>query len=114
MKSCLIMMAVRLIEMRRLLEETGSIYLHPMAGHWLRMLMDAVFGAARFRNQSVWKRASSHSGAKRFGPVHDTFLYYTVSERFTWNAVYQPHDPITSTGFTATGTMQDVDIGSEI
>ena len=58
MKSYLIMMAVRLLEMRRLLKETGSIYLHcdPTAGHYLKMLMDAIFGARNFQNEIVWRR----------------------------------------------------------
>ena len=58
MKSYLIMMAVRLLEMRRLLKDTGSIYLHcdPTASHYLKTLMDAVFGQGRFRNEIVWRR----------------------------------------------------------
>ena len=93
MKSYLIMMAVRLLEMRRILKPTGSVYLHcdPTASHYLKMMMDTVFGAANYRNEIVWKRTSSHNRAKRWGPVHDTLLYY--GEKPTWNRTLQPLDP---------------------
>ena len=92
MKSYLIMMAVRLLEMRRLLKPTGSIYLHcdPTASHYLKTLMDAVFGRGNFQSEVVWKRTSSHNRAKRWGPIHDTILFYSAGPRFTWNRVLQP------------------------
>lgn len=64
------MMAPRLIELRRVLKPTGSVYLHcdPAAGHYLKMLMDAVFGPLAFRNEIVWRRTGSNSAIKRFGP----------------------------------------------
>ena len=73
MQSYLTMMAVRLLEMRRVLKPTGSIYLHcdPTASHYLKQLMDAVYGARNFRNEITWKRTSSHSDAKRFARVSD-------------------------------------------
>ena len=55
--------------------------------------MDAVFGARNFRNEVIWKRTSAHNRARRFGPVHDTLLFYSVSDRYTWNRIYQPYDP---------------------
>ena len=66
MQSYLIMMGVRLLEMRRLLKPTGSIYLHcdPTASHYLKLLMDAVFGLGNFRTEIVWKRSSAHSDTK--------------------------------------------------
>ena len=78
MKSYLIMMAVRLMEMRRILKDTGSIYLHcdSTASHYLKTLMDAVFGAGRFRNEVVWRRNSSHNDATAFGRVGDRLLFY--------------------------------------
>ena len=78
MKSYLIMMAVRLMEMRRILKDTGSIYLHcdSTASHYLKTLMDAVFGAGRFRNAVVWQRNSSHNDATAFGRVGDRLLFY--------------------------------------
>ena len=77
MKSYLIMMAVRLIEMRRLLKEAGSLYLHcdSTASHYLKMLMDAVFGARKFWASIAWKRTSAHND-RLFGSETDTILTY--------------------------------------
>ena len=76
MQSYLCMMAVRLLEMRRILKDTGSIYLHcdPTAGHYLKLLMDSIYGQANFRSEIIWKRSHGHNSAKRYGPVHDTLL----------------------------------------
>ena len=99
MKAYLIMMAVRLLEMRRLLSDTGSIYLHcdPTASHYLKTLMDAIFGAQCFRTEIVWKRTGAHSdtrqGRNQHGRVHDLILYYSRSECWTWNAIHTPYDP---------------------
>ena len=94
MQSYLVMMAVRLLEMRRVLKDTGSIYLHcdPTASHYLKLLMDAVFGTGRFHSEVVWKRTSSHNRAKRWGPIHDIILFYSAGSKFTWNRVLQPLD----------------------
>ena len=94
MQSYLCMMAVRLLEMRRVLKDTGSIYLHcdPTAGHYLKLLMDTVFGSDKFRNEIVWKRTGSHGGSKRWGPIHDTILFYSASDDYLWNRVYQEYD----------------------
>ena len=91
MQSYLTMMAVRLMEMRRVLKPTGSIYLHcdPTASHYLKLLMDAVLGAGAFRNEIAWQRYSSHNDAKRFGRISDRLLYY-ASTGATWNPQYQP------------------------
>ena len=95
MKSYLIMMAVRLLEMKRVLKKTGSIYLHcdPTASHYLKGLMDAVFGNDNFRNEIVWQRTNTHSLGKQFGRVHDTLLFYSKSKQKIWNDVYIEHDP---------------------
>ena len=87
MQSYLTMMAVRLLAMRRVLKDTGSIYLHcdPTASHYLKLLMDAVFGGANFRNEVVWKRTGAHSSAKRWGPNFDILLFYAKSAQYTWN-----------------------------
>ncbi len=92
MLAYLAMMAPRLVELRRVLKPTGSLYLHcdPTASHYLKLLLDAVFGPVYFKNELVWKRSSAHNAAKRFGPVHDTLLFYTKSDDFTWNPTYQP------------------------
>ena len=93
MMSYLIMMAVRLIEMERILKPTGSIYLHcdPTAGHYLKMLMDAIFGRENFRNDITWKRTSAHNDPNRYGRITDTILYYSKSSSITWNTQYTPY-----------------------
>ena len=92
MMAYLAMMAIRLIELHRVLKPTGSLYLHcdPTASHYLKLLLDAVFGPANFLNEVIWKRTSAHSSAKRFGPVHDVILFYSKSSRYTWNKAHQP------------------------
>jgi site-specific DNA-methyltransferase (adenine-specific) len=84
---------VRLIELHRVLKPTGSLYLHcdPTASHYLKILLDAVFGAENFRNEVSWKRTSSHSSAKRWGPIHDTLLFYTKTGEFCWNRTFESY-----------------------
>lgn len=86
MMAYLTMMAVRLLELRRVLKPTGSIYLHcdPTASHYLKLILDSIFGAHRFRNEVIWKRTAAHSAAVRWGDVHDVILFYTKSDIFTW------------------------------
>jgi DNA modification methylase len=86
MLAYLAMMAPRLVELHRVMKPTASIYLHcdPTASHYLKLLMDAVFGAANFRNEVIWKRTTAHSSAKRFGPIHDTILYYGRAADTAW------------------------------
>jgi site-specific DNA-methyltransferase (adenine-specific) len=94
MMAYLAMMAPRLIELRRVLKETGSIYLHcdPTASHYLKMLMDAVFGTMAFRNEIIWKRTSGHNDAVRqFGAVTDTILFYAKSNDYPFNVQYVPY-----------------------
>ena len=83
MQSYLIFMAVRLAEIRRVLKPTGSVYLHcdDAAGHWLRTMMDAVFGKSAFRNEVVWKRIGNHNDAGRFGRTGDRLLFYGTDIR---------------------------------
>ena len=91
-------MAVRLIELHRVLKPTGSIYLHcdPTASHYLKVLMDAVFGKERFKNEVIWKRYGAHNdvgqGSKHYGRVHDTILFYTRDAQFTWTQLFGPLD----------------------
>jgi DNA modification methylase len=98
MLAYLAMMAPRLVELRRVLKPTGSIYLHcdPTASHYLKMLMDAIFGAPNFRNEIVWKRSHAHSdsrqGAQHFGRITDTLLFYGKTDTSTWNQLYTPYD----------------------
>jgi site-specific DNA-methyltransferase (adenine-specific) len=95
MMAYLIMMAVRLVEMHRVLKPTGSLYLHcdPTASHYLKLILDAIFGVRYFRNEIIWKRTSGHSDARRYGRVHDTILYYSRGNDFTWNLSHQTYDP---------------------
>ena len=94
MMAYLVMMTPRLVELRRVLKPTGSIYLHcdPTASHYLKVLMDSIFGKENFRNEIVWKRTGSHGGSKRWGPIHDVILFYTKSGGYTWNRSYQEYD----------------------
>jgi DNA modification methylase len=94
MLAYLTMMAPRLVELRRVLKPTGSLYLHcdPTASHYLKLLLDAVFGPEHFLNEIIWKRTTSHSGSKRWGPVHDSILLYSVSDEHTWNPMVQAYD----------------------
>ena len=91
MQAYLTMMSVRLLEMRRVLKPTGSIYLHcdPTASHYLKLVMDCVFGRKNFNNEIAWKRTSSHSDAKRFASVSDRLLFYAY-ESATWHTQYIP------------------------
>ena len=93
-KSYLIYMAARLLEMKRILKDTGSIYVHcdPTMSHYLKLIMDAVFGKANFRNEVVWKRTSTKSLAKRYAVNTDRILYYIKSNGATWNQQYAPYD----------------------
>jgi DNA modification methylase len=85
------MMAPRLIELRRVLRSDGSIYLHcdPTASHYLKLLMDAVYGPEHFRSEIIWQRSYAHT-ANRFAPVHDTILFYTKGDNWTWNPSFLP------------------------
>lgn len=87
MMAYLAMMAARLIELHRVLKSTGSIYLHcdPTASHYLKMLMDGIFGAENFQNEIIWKRTTTHSDSKTWSRVADTILFFTKGKSFTWN-----------------------------
>ena len=94
-KSYLIYMAARILEMHRILKPDGSIYLHcdPTMSHYLKLLMDALFGKSGYKNEVIWRRTGAHGRAQRWGPIHDTILFYTKSRHYTWNRTYQPYDP---------------------
>ncbi len=93
MMAYLTMMAQRMVELHRVLKSTGSIYLHcdPTASHYLKVLMDSVFGASQFRNEIVWKRTTAHNDPKRYGANIDIILYYSKSNKWTWNPQHQPY-----------------------
>jgi len=93
MLAYLAMMAPRLVELRRVLKPTGSIYLHcdPTASHYLKVLMDAVFGPTSYRNEIIWKRSSAHSDARtKLGDVTDTILFYARGDGTIWNPPRRP------------------------
>jgi DNA modification methylase len=94
MLAYLAMMAPRLVELRRALKSTGSLYLHcdPTASHYLKLLLDAVFGPERFRNEIIWRRTSAHGNATtKFAAVHDTLLFYSKGDGATWNQQFEPY-----------------------
>jgi site-specific DNA-methyltransferase (adenine-specific) len=95
MMAYLAMMAPRLVELHRVLKPTGSLYLHcdPTASHYLRMLLDGVFGPETFNNEIIWKRTSAHSNAtEKFAAVHDVILFYSKGTESAWNRLYVPYD----------------------
>jgi len=96
MMAYLVMMAARLVELHRVLKPTGSLYLHcdPTASHYLKIVLDTIFGPQNFRNEIVWKRQSAHSDAKsKFADVTDTILFYVKSKNAKFTPHYEQHDP---------------------
>jgi adenine specific DNA methylase Mod len=95
----LTMMAIRLVELHRVLKPSGSIFLHsdPTASHYLKILMDAVFGGKSYVNELIWKRYGAHNdvvqGSKHFGRVHDTLLFYAKpGDERHWKQLYTELD----------------------
>ncbi len=91
----LTMMAIRLVELRRVLKESGSLYLHcdPTASHYLKIVLDQIFGIENFRNEIIWKRTSSHGNVqKKCGAIHDTIFFYANSPKSVWNQLYTAYD----------------------
>ena len=98
MMAYLVMMAARLVELHRVLKPTGSLYLHcdPTASHYLKIILDAIFGAENFQNEIVWKRTSAHSDTRQgnvlhMGRIHDVILFYTKTDLATRNEIHQPY-----------------------
>ena len=94
MMSYLVMMTPRLVELRRVLKPTGSLYLHcdPTASHFLRLTLDVVFGRENFRSEIVWRRTSSHNNTTlQYGPIHDTILFYTKGRQFPFHPGTRPY-----------------------
>ena len=92
MMAYLVMMAPRLVELRRILKSTGSLYLHcdPTASHYLKLLLDAVFGATNFKNEITWVRSLPHNDAHRFGRSRDSILCYGRSNQSSFNPQFRP------------------------
>jgi DNA modification methylase len=127
MMAYLTMMAVRLLELHRVLKPTGSIYLHcdPTASHYLKLLLDATFDKRHFRNELVWQRTNSRSTEGRWPRVHDTIFFYSKTadfsfrtERIEADSTKLPHTLITigsekyqTFELTAPGITQDGESG---
>lgn len=94
----LVMMTERLVELHRVLKPTGTLYLHcdPNISHYLKLVLDALFGPERYLNEVSWKRSSAHSdaaqGMRRYGRIRDVLLAYSKTKEYTWNHVYTPYD----------------------
>jgi site-specific DNA-methyltransferase (adenine-specific) len=105
MMAYLAMMAPRLVELHRVLKETGSLYLHcdPTASHYLRVLMDGIFDTRNFRTEIIWKRSSAHSdaaqGRTQHGRIHDTLFFYTKGSDWTWSHIFTEYDQDYIDGF---------------
>jgi len=87
MLAYLVQMAIRLVHMHRVLKLTGSLYLHcdPTASHYLKLVLDAIFGPGNFRNEVVWERTTGRRAARQFGRVHDAILFFGKGTRWSWN-----------------------------
>ena len=95
MMAYLVMMSSRLVELHRVLKDTGSLYLHcdPTASHYLKIVLDGIFEPANFRNEIVWKRTSSHSdSSNKFSRIHDIILFYSKTQNSIWNKIFVEYD----------------------
>lgn len=94
----LAMMAARLVFIHRTLKPTGSLYLHcdPTASHYLKVILDAIFGPVNYRSEINWRRTSAHNDAKQgrrqYGNVRDVIFFYTADDDWTWNWQYTPYE----------------------
>ncbi len=94
MMAYLVMMATRLVELHRVLKPTGSLYLHcdTTASHYLKVILDTIFGVENFRNEVTWKRSSAHNDStNRFGRISDVLLFYSKTDNSTFNRLYTPY-----------------------
>jgi len=93
MMAYLTMMANRLLELHRVLKPTGSLYLHcdPTASHYLKIVLDGVFGKENYQNEIIWKRTTTHSDSKTWSRVADSIFFYTKSDSFAWNTPRDEH-----------------------
>lgn len=98
MMAYLTMMANRLLELHRVLKPTGSLYLHcdPTASHYLKIVLDGVFGRDHFKTEISWKRSGAHNdakqGRKQYGNVRDVIFFYSKSHQWKWNWQYTPYN----------------------
>lgn len=94
MGAYLVMMAIRLVELHRVLKPTGSLYLHcdPTASHYLKIVLDAIFGPEHYRNEIIWKRTSARSDSHRWNSIHDVILFYSKSNTYTWHTQFTAYE----------------------
>jgi DNA modification methylase len=87
----------RAVELHRILKPSGSMYLHcdPTASHYLKVMLDGIFGLNRFQNEITWLRAGAKNDAKRYGRSHDVLLFYTKTRSFTWHNQFTPYNDAT-------------------
>jgi DNA modification methylase len=88
-------MRPRCIELARVLKKTGSFYYHCdwHASHYVKVMLDQIFGENNFRSEIVWKRTHAHGSAQRWAPIHDSIFFYSSSDQYTWTFPTVPHDP---------------------
>jgi DNA modification methylase len=92
----LVSMTRRIVEIHRVLKATGSFYFHcdPTSSHYLKLVLDGIFCSqgGEILNEIIWKRTSAHNRLTRYGPVHDIVLFYSKSDKWTWNPQYTPYE----------------------
>jgi site-specific DNA-methyltransferase (adenine-specific) len=105
----LVMMAVRLVELYRVLKPMGSVYLHcdPSASHYLKILMDAVFGPEHFRNEIVWRYKTGGASRRHFARKHDLIFFYSKSEHYTFHALKEKSYMMHRYGFKKSTFLRD-------
>ena len=113
MMAYLVMLAIRLIELHRVLKDTGSLYLHcdPTTSHYLKVILDAIFGVNDFRNEIIWYygQRTMHNKYK-FNSKHDTILFYAKSRKHTLNQVTTPWTKENTCKSRARGILKDQDV----
>ena len=115
MMAYLTMMAIRLVELYRVLKRTGSIYLHcdPTASHYLKLLMDTVFNVKNFQNEIVWGYKTQGASKKRFARKHDTILFYSKSQEWKFNTQYEKSFMMHKYGFKGSDFKIDPETGQQ-
>lgn len=93
MMAYLVMMANRLVELHRVLKPTGSLYLHcdPTASHYLKIVLDSIFGAENFKNEIIWRRTGSHNSTRKYGQIHDSILFYSKTKEYFYKINKRPY-----------------------
>jgi DNA modification methylase len=86
-------MRPRCVELHRVLKKAGSFYYHCdwHASHYVKVMLDQIFGENQFQNEIAWKRSSAHSDSKRYGANHDTIFFYAPGKQWTWNKMFLPY-----------------------